>query len=97
MAAQPDATLAELQTLLQVEPRQGVSRGYVWRVPHEQGWRRKKACTPLSAPPWVHALRGAHVKAITQRPDVARFHFLDETGLHLGYARQYARAPVSDA
>jgi transposase len=40
--AQPDATLAELQTLLRVERGQVVSRGSVWRVLHEQGWRRKK-------------------------------------------------------
>ena len=42
VAAQPDATLAELQTLLQVERGQTVSQGSVWRVLHEQGWRRKK-------------------------------------------------------
>jgi transposase len=42
VAAQPDATLAELQTLLLVERGQAVSRGSVWRVLHEQGWRRKK-------------------------------------------------------
>jgi transposase len=42
VAAQPDATLAELQTLLLVERGQVVSRGSVWRVLHEQGWRRKK-------------------------------------------------------
>jgi transposase len=38
VAAQPDATLA----LLQAERGQLVSRGSVWRVLHEQGWRRKK-------------------------------------------------------
>jgi transposase len=37
IAAQADATLAELQTLLQVERGQVVSRGSVWRVLHEQG------------------------------------------------------------
>jgi transposase len=42
VAAQPDATLTELQTLLQVERGQTVSRGSVWRVLHEQGWQRKK-------------------------------------------------------
>jgi transposase len=42
VAAQPDATLAELQALLLVERGQAVSRGSVWRVLNEQGWRRKK-------------------------------------------------------
>ena len=42
--------------------------------------------------PRVHALRSAHVEAIAQRPDVARFHFLDETGLRLDYTRRYGRA-----
>lgn len=42
--------------------------------------------------PRVQALRGAHVEAIAQRTDVARFHFLDETGLRLDYTRRYARA-----
>jgi len=42
--------------------------------------------------PRVHALRSAHVEAIAQRPDVAHFHFLDETGLRLDYTRRYGRA-----
>ena len=37
LVAQPDATLAELQTLLLVERGQAVSRGSVWRVLPEQG------------------------------------------------------------
>ena len=37
-------------------------------------------------------MRGEHVEAIAQRTDVARFHFLDETGLRLDYTRRYARA-----
>jgi hypothetical protein len=37
-------------------------------------------------------LRSAHVEAIAQRPDVARFHFLDETGLRLDYTRRFGRA-----
>ncbi|QKG55659.1 IS630 family transposase (plasmid) [Hymenobacter sp. BRD128] len=37
-------------------------------------------------------MRSAHVAAIAQRPDVARFHFLDETGLRLDYTRRYGRA-----
>ncbi len=32
------------------------------------------------------------MEAIAQRPDVARFHFLDETGLRLDYTRRYSRA-----
>jgi transposase len=32
------------------------------------------------------------VEAVCTRPDVARFHFLDETGLRLDYARTHARA-----
>ncbi len=31
---------------------------------------------------------------VCTRPDVARFHFLDETGLRLDYMRRYARARV---
>ncbi|QKG59074.1 IS630 family transposase (plasmid) [Hymenobacter sp. BRD128] len=37
-------------------------------------------------------MRSAHVAAIAQRPDVARFHFLDETGLRLDYTRRSGRA-----
>lgn len=36
--------------------------------------------------------RRAHVEAVCTRPDVARFHFLDETGLRLDYARTHGRA-----
>lgn len=36
--------------------------------------------------------RAAHVQTVCTRPDVARFHFLDETGLRLDYCRQYGRA-----
>ena len=35
----------------------------------------------------------AHVETVCARPDVARFHFLDETALRLDYTRRYARAP----
>lgn len=42
--------------------------------------------------PRVHALRSTHVEAIAQRADVARFHFLDETGLRLDYTRRCGRA-----
>ena len=37
-------------------------------------------------------MRSEYVEAIAQRPDVARFHFLDETGLRLDYTRRYGRA-----
>lgn len=40
----------------------------------------------------VVAARRAHVEQVCCRPDVARFHFLDETGLRLDYARTHARA-----
>lgn len=39
------------------------------------------------------AARAAHVETVCTRPDVARFHFLDETALRLDYIRRYARAP----
>lgn len=39
------------------------------------------------------AARAAHVETVCTRPDVARFHFLDETALRLDYTRRYARAP----
>lgn len=38
------------------------------------------------------AARAAHVETRCTRPDVARFHFLDETGLRLDNARTHARA-----
>lgn len=38
------------------------------------------------------AARATHVEAVCTRPDVARFHFLDETALRLDYTRRYARA-----
>jgi transposase len=40
----------------------------------------------------VHAARQQHVEQVCTRPDVARFHFLDETGLRLDYARTHGRA-----
>jgi len=36
--------------------------------------------------------RQEHVEQVCTRADVARFHFLDETGLRLDYARTHARA-----
>ena len=36
--------------------------------------------------------RHQHVEQVCTRPDVARFHFLDETGLRLTYARTHGRA-----
>ncbi|MGI4734872.1 MAG: transposase [Janthinobacterium lividum] len=77
-----------------MERGQVVSRGSVWRVLHEQGWRRKKSLHATERDtPRVYALCSAHVEAIAHRPDVARFHFLDETGLPLDYTRRYGRAP----
>ena len=40
----------------------------------------------------MQAARRQHVEQVCTRPDVARFHFLDETGLRLDYARTHARA-----
>jgi transposase len=40
----------------------------------------------------VSTLRQQHVEAIAVRPDMERFHFLDETGLRLDYRRRYGRA-----
>ncbi|TGE11287.1 IS630 family transposase [Hymenobacter elongatus] len=40
----------------------------------------------------VVAARRQHVEQVCSRADVARFHFLDETGLRLHYARTHARA-----
>lgn len=40
----------------------------------------------------MRALRQHHVEQVYTRPDVARFHFLDETGLRLDQTRRYARA-----
>lgn len=38
------------------------------------------------------AARQQHVEQVCTRADVARFHFLDETGLRLDYARTHGRA-----
>jgi len=43
--------------------------------------------------PRVVALRGAFVEAVAQHEDPRRFKFVDETGLHLAFARRYGRAP----
>ena len=40
----------------------------------------------------MQAARQQHVDQVCARPDVRRFHFLDETGLRLDYARTHARA-----
>ena len=34
------------------------------------------------------------METVCTRRDVARFHFMDETGLRLDYCRRYARAPA---
>lgn len=38
------------------------------------------------------AARREHIKQVCTRSDVARFHFLDETGLRLDYVRTHGRA-----
>jgi len=43
----------------------------------------------------VQQARATHVEAVCTRPDVGRFHFLDETGLRLDYTRRYGRAAGS--
>lgn len=40
----------------------------------------------------MQAARRTHVEHVCTRPDVARFHFLDETGLRLDDVRTHARA-----
>lgn len=40
----------------------------------------------------MRTARHQHVEQVCTRPDVARFHFLDETGLRLDYARTHGRA-----
>ncbi len=40
----------------------------------------------------MRAARAEHVETVCTRPEVARFHFLDETSLRLDYCRRYARA-----
>jgi transposase len=40
----------------------------------------------------VRQARQQHVEQVCTRADVARFHFLDETGLRLDYARTHGRA-----
>ncbi|GAA3942460.1 hypothetical protein [Hymenobacter algoricola] len=42
LAAQPDATLAELRDALLAHTGRRVCLGVVWRVLNEHGWRRKK-------------------------------------------------------
>ena len=38
-------------------------------------------------------MRAAFVEAVARHEDPARFKFVDETGLHLAFARRYGRAP----
>ncbi|GAA3917663.1 IS630 family transposase [Hymenobacter algoricola] len=40
----------------------------------------------------MRAARQQHLEQVCSRPDVNRFHFLDETGLRLDYTRTHARA-----
>lgn len=40
----------------------------------------------------VRQARQDHVEQVCSRPDITRFHFLDETGLRLDYARTHGRA-----
>jgi hypothetical protein len=42
--------------------------------------------------PRVRKARRQYVQAVVPRPNVARFHFLDEMGLRLDQWRRYTRA-----
>lgn len=53
---------------------------------------QKKPSTPPSAARPV-ALRAAFVEAVARDEDPTRFKFVEETGLHLAFARRYGRAP----
>ncbi|GAC1380619.1 MAG: hypothetical protein NVSMB30_28330 [Hymenobacter sp.] len=52
MAAQPDATLAELGQQLVAAGSPAVGQTVLWQTLRALGWRRKKrVCTPPSATP----------------------------------------------
>ena len=60
----------------------------------EAGLRRKKALHATERDtPCVVALRAAFAVAVAQHEDPRRFKFVDETGLHLAFARRYGWAP----
>jgi transposase len=83
LAQHPDATLAELQQACQAS-------GKCWT---NTSCGEKKS--PHAAERDTERVRQAHqdhVEQVCIRPDVARFHFLDETGRRLDYARTHGRA-----
>jgi hypothetical protein len=90
---QPDATLAELNQAWQASGGRPVGQTSIWQVLDEHDLRRKKGpyATERDSER-VLAARHQHVEQVCTRPDVARFHFLDETGLRLTYARTHGRA-----
>ena len=87
---QPNVTLAELLALLVAKHGQIVCLGVVWRVLAEHDLRRKKN------PPrhrTRHAPRRSPTCGLGGSHDPTHFKFVDETGLHLAFARRYGRAP----
>lgn len=93
MGQHADATLAELGHAWQTHVGRPVGQTSIWTVLDEHGLRRKKSnhATERDSERVV-AARAQHVETVCTRPDVARFYFLDETGLRLDYCRRYARA-----
>ncbi|WP_175471080.1 hypothetical protein [Hymenobacter psychrophilus] len=94
MSQRADAALAELNAAWQAEFDRPVGQTSIWDVLNAHKSRRKKSNHATErATERVRAARAEHVETVCTRPDVARFHFLDETGLRLDYCCRYARAP----
>ncbi len=92
LAAEPDATLAELRVRLVAEGGPAVGQTTAWKALQALDLRRKKrASTPPSATPRVRGLRRTFIEAV-QHEDVSRFKFVDETSVNLTYTRRYGRA-----
>ncbi|WP_139255375.1 hypothetical protein [Hymenobacter psychrophilus] len=84
MSQRADAALAELNAAWQAEFGRPVGQTSVWNMLHKHGLRRKKSNHATERDTQrVRAVWARRVERVCTRPDVARFHFLDETGLRL--------------
>ena len=94
----PDATLAELCEQLYDIKQLKVSESTVCRALKKLGLSRKKKTFHATEREWDEAVQKErqHYEQKMPTMDVKRLIFVDETGINLGMAREYARALVGE-
>jgi transposase len=91
----PEATLAELRELFCKRTGLKVSDSTIWQTLWRMGFTRQKKtfhATERDEDEEVREARAAYPKEMPERP-VEKLKVVDESGVNLGMARRYARAP----